>query len=87
MGCDRTPEDNQESESQMSDNRKQQGKPQHQQAKSKMHWLRLAKEQRRHAFENKSKCDKKGDTYGVQVYTVRIKALDLYIKNLQNSEA
>lgn len=71
----------------MSNNKKQCGKPQKEMHKSKEWWLKLAKNERQHAYDNKGKCKDKGDDYGVQVYTVRIKALDLYIKNLQNKEA
>lgn len=63
------------------------GKAQNGNHKSRIWWLKLAKQERQHAYQNKSKCSTKGDTYGVQVYTVRIKALDLYIKSLQNNEA
>jgi hypothetical protein len=70
----------------MSNNKKQCGKAQNGIHKSREYWLKLAKAERTHAYSNKSKCVEKGDDYAAMVYTVRIKALDLYIKNLQNKE-
>lgn len=56
---------------------------QNRQAKSKSFWLRLAKAERNHAQENKNKCLAKADDYGAAVYTVRIKALEHYIKSFE----
>lgn len=52
-------------------------------AKQRYHHLHIAKAEKAHAEANRKKMEAKGDEYGVHVYTVRIKALALYIKTLE----
>jgi len=76
----------QKSDEPMSDNTKHQGKAQSRQEKSKRYWLKLAKQERTHAIENKLQKQKDGNEYAASVYHVRVKALDHYIKLLQQQE-
>jgi hypothetical protein len=58
-------------------------KPVHQHEHNRKFWLKLAKNERQHAQENLQKMKDKGDDYAANVYKVRIKALVIYIKQLE----
>lgn len=57
--------------------------PVHQHEHNRKFWLKLAKNERQHAQENLQKMKDKGDDYAANVYKVRIKALVIYIKQLE----
>lgn len=71
----------------MSDSKKHLGKSQNKQERSKRFWLKLAKNERSHAQDNMNKARREGNEYSTNVYSVRMKALDHYIKLLQAKEA
>lgn len=53
-------------------------------AKQHYRYLNIAKQERRHAEANMKKMEAAGEEHSVVVYKVRMKALDHYIKHLQN---